>query len=301
MSALTTNSLPAGCIHRVMVGADVRHKVLHVHTSIHPPHNTHPQRPWGSSSRPPHKQLRSSLLWEPPLAGGGAGRGGRVGAWAGGWAGGQAGGCVDIQQTNEPAGWMSGRVGGRVAVPLPRGCRCARSLGLFTGRCRLPAHAGPPPRPQSFPGSCSKPPCPRPAPPLVFWLLPSPPPRPGLPRLAPIPSGIGLRVGRIMEGSMCIKFFRPLRRHGPPSALPWPLPSPAQPCPAPLARHAGLREACERDIGKLCADEKEQIELTEGAGADSQVLTCLEVWGRGTAAFLWLGTVGLRTALAEPF
>ncbi len=40
---------------------------------------------------------------------------------------------------------------------------------------------------------------------------------------------------------------------------------------------AGLREACEKDIDSLCAIEKEQVALTEGAGADSQVINCLEV------------------------
>ena len=41
----------------------------------------------------------------------------------------------------------------------------------------------------------------------------------------------------------------------------------------------GLREACAADVGLLCAYEKEAIELAEGYGADSQVITCLEVSG----------------------
>jgi hypothetical protein len=44
--------------------------------------------------------------------------------------------------------------------------------------------------------------------------------------------------------------------------------------------HAGLRVSCGQDIAKLCPDEQEQIKLTEGAGADSQVIACLEVRAR---------------------
>ncbi len=40
---------------------------------------------------------------------------------------------------------------------------------------------------------------------------------------------------------------------------------------------AGLRASCEDDIARLCAEEKEQIDNSQGAGADSKVILCLEV------------------------
>ncbi|GAB4823102.1 hypothetical protein N2152v2_010148 [Parachlorella kessleri] len=38
----------------------------------------------------------------------------------------------------------------------------------------------------------------------------------------------------------------------------------------------GLRASCEDDIARLCAEEKEQIDNSQGAGADSKVILCLE-------------------------
>ena len=60
-------------------------------------------------------------------------------------------------------------------------------------------------------------------------------------------------------------------------------------CPA-AAFPLNCSEYCEEDIDELCEEEKERIQLAEGYGADSQVITCLEVGVAG----IWLGA-GLGT------
>lgn len=54
-------------------------------------------------------------------------------------------------------------------------------------------------------------------------------------------------------------------------------------CPACLR----CSEYCEEDIDELCEEEKEQIQLAEGYGADSQVITCLEVGGALGVGDVW--------------
>ena len=56
--------------------------------------------------------------------------------------------------------------------------------------------------------------------------------------------------------------------------------------------YAGLRASCEDDIGRLCADEKEQIDKSQGAEADSQVIQCLEVRAVLCCAGPWVGLEG---------